>query len=198
MGLLYIMFFGGIAFAFFANYLYNNKIDDYKHTHEEYQTYAPVSTVAYDDESQLVYVFYADAGALNVYSIDGTFRWSLSIPNGKNDIGKFYLEDDRLYLMWYDTYIYNAKTGEFIETHECTDAELDNIYKFEENNSLEGTGLDFDLTDVYTVDKDGSPVHYIVDRPWYYALINPFVGFLISVSSVLIMSAIFIISIFKR
>ena len=197
MSTLFLLFFAGVIYSFIILGLYNNDINDYSHTHEELKTYAPISNVEYDEESRLVYVFYEEAQAVNVYKIDGDFQWSVSIPKQRNGAAQFYLENGKIFLIWYDTYIYNAKTGEFIETHERTDDELDKADDFEENYSLEGTDLDYDIVDVYTVDKDGYAKNYIVNRPEYYILLNPIVGWVVSFASGLIIAFIAVIRALK-
>ena len=189
VSVLFVLFFAGVIYSFIVLGLYSNDIKDYRHTHGELKTYAPVTNVAYDKENQLVYVFFEEANAVNVYSFSGDFQWSVSIPKQINGSTQFYLENGKIYLIWNDTYIYNAKTGEFIETHERTSGELDKAYDFEENYSLEGTGVDYDMVDVYTVDKEGCVDNYIVNRPEYYIIINPIFGWLISFTSGMIISA---------
>ena len=190
VSVLFVLFFVGVIYSFIVLGLYTNNIKDYSHTHNELNTYAPISNVAYNEETQLVYVFFEEANAVNAYNTSGDFQWSVSIPKQRNGSTQFYLDNDKLYLIWNDTYIYNAKTGEFIETHERTSGELDKADDFEENYSLEGTGVDHDIIDVYTVDKEGYVKSYIVNRPEYYILLNPIAGWLISFTSGIIISAL--------
>ena len=183
LSILFILFFAGVIYSFIVLGIYSNDNKDYRHTHDECKTYATVSNVAYDEGSRLIYVFYEDAHAVNVYDISGDFQWSVSIPKQMNGVTQFYLDDGRMFLIWYKTYIYDAKSGDFIDKHESTDAEIDKACDFENNNSLDGTGIDFDLIDVYITDNDGAVKSYIVNRPDYYALINPFAGWLVSFTS---------------
>ena len=74
MSVLFVLFFAGVIYSFIVLGIYNNDNKDYSHTHDECKTYAAVSNVAYDEGSRLIYVFYEDAHAVNVYDISGDFQ----------------------------------------------------------------------------------------------------------------------------
>ena len=192
---LFILFFIGIVFSIIVDGLYRNDINDYSNTHEELKTYAPISNVAYEKDTELIYVFYKESNAVNVYNYSGNFEWSVSIPKQQNGEASFYLENGMFYLIWYDTYIYNAESGAFIDKHESTDEECAKSKSFEEANNLKNTDIDFNVVDVFVKNKDNGIVRYIVDRPEYYALINPFVGWAVGFISALLIAVITIIKV---
>ncbi|MBR0412523.1 MAG: hypothetical protein IJI47_03010, partial [Eubacterium sp.] len=65
VSVLFVLFFVGVIYSFIVLGLYTNNIKDYSHTHNELNTYAPISNVAYNEETQLVYVFFEEANAVN-------------------------------------------------------------------------------------------------------------------------------------
>ncbi len=185
----FAFFFAGAVFFFVCTSLYRCNISDYQRTHEELDTFAPITSVTADEKSDRLYVFYEDAGTVNVYRFDGSFVYSLTIPNEKNGVAYFGLAGDKLYLLWNETFVYRARDGAFLETHAITDAEekqfLDTADEDDANASVA-----YDLNDVWLTDADGGVKQFIVDKPGWYALINPVVGWLAG-----FLAALFIFSI---
>jgi hypothetical protein len=180
------IFLAGIFLCIISFGMSINSNENYEQALPEINTTSSIDTIKIDYSNDRLYVCYANASCVNTYSLDGDFLWAVSIPSHQNGSPDFYLENNKLIIYWYDAYIYDAITGEFVEFVE--DERFDDLeYPYYEDSvrqSPEACGYYYDLTDVYTYDGNGT-IKYIVEKPIYYLLLQPIVGFLISFISII-------------
>lgn len=175
---LYVFGIALILFGIIANLIcmfntshdhvqYQNKISEI-YTHEEIY-----DVMLYNDS---VYVCYCNGTCVNVYSIDGAFRWAVSTPSLNR--GRFVIDDGNLLIFDYDVeeecYIYNAETGAFVRLGSYSISE-ESDYSIPFNvplDDLSSGDICYDNYQVYFVDEQGD-LNVLVERPDWYRLTSP-------------------------
>ena len=147
------------------------------------ELYAPdtINTVLYDESTKQIYVCYAGASYVNVYSETGEFLWAVSTPNRRSV--QFELSDRKLIVHLSEgfscsSFYYDSRDGSFIERVDTEDPP-DTISDSSEN--CKKAGITFGAYQVYRTLPDGS-VATIVSRPAWYWCTNPLICACVSFS----------------
>lgn len=183
-----ILFFFGIAYSFFCNYVFiADDNNDYKTTVSEVKTADTIDTVKVDAQNGLIYVCYIDATCVNTYDFEGNFKWAVSVPQIKaKGYTYFYLIENKLYIdNEDDVFVYDSTTGKYIERTYADELglvdERDNFetYHQDDINRAKECGITFDAYNVYITTKDNEQFAF-VNKPLYVLLENYAVGWIIA------------------
>lgn len=185
----FVMLFVGVLYSLLCGKSYYNNNEYYDLKMSEIDTYCTIDTVKTDFVNKIVYVCYDEATCVNVYDFEGNFLWAISTPREEYSRGVtyFYLENEKLIIdRDGDVYIYNAVTGNFIEKTYVEKFDIQSwrdtydIYHAEDLKKLNQAGFDFDLYNLYTIDENGEPADFIVQKPSWYILTNDTWGYIIA------------------
>ncbi len=172
----------------------STKNRDYTHTQAEINTTDDIYSIKVAEDKDRIYVFYQNAAVLNVYNLNGDFQWAIAIPRERNGLADFLYNDDKISLFWYSQYDFDAITGEYIESSDDYDYDYDGMLIDYEKNEKEAEALGYHFAFCDLWHDDG---RYIVDKPDYYILINPILGWAIGFGSGLMIALIALINRFK-
>lgn len=179
---LICIFVVAILLAFIGQGLaFRNNKDGYMKLQPEFKGPATIQHVFYNYADELIYVCFNGTAYVNVYDLEGQFKWALSTPAMKNP----HYEIDGDILMIYDdyAYLYRKDAGQYLTGQDVSKLDLDGENSVEYVNSK---GIFFDSYNVYVENKDGVR-KTIVSAPWWHRIFNGFVDYLIAFIAIIIL-----------
>ncbi len=164
-----ILFIGGIALGLLGRVFCTRSNDNYKEIQHESFVPDTIETVLHAEALKQIYVCYNDANCVNVYTESGKFLWCVATPYMRNSC--FELKDGKLIIYDGEAYIYDAKSGAFLELD--NEETLNLNYNWEEEYAeqyIEGD-IYFDNFQVYKASADGT-LETVIARPWWHNIFN--------------------------
>lgn len=169
-----ILFIVGIILSFLTHAYCTRSNNNYKEIQPESFVPDSIFSVFQDTSLKQLYVFYSKANCVNSYTEDGKFLWCVATP--KMNYPRIELQDDKLFIYSKDAYIYDAKSGEFLEIQN-----IENVVFYD--NSVETFDNEVkyyhDNSQVYKLFPNGD-TETIVARPWWHILFSGYPTFIVS------------------
>ncbi len=164
-----VLFMGGIVLSLFGRAFCTRSNENYKKIQPESFVPDTIETVLQDEDLKQIYVCYNDANCVNVYTEDGEFLWCVATPYMRNSC--FELLGDKLVIYDGDAYIYDSKSGSFLEVENEENLNLNYNWEKEYDEQLIEGNYYFDSFQVYKAAANGT-VEVIIDRPWWHYIFS--------------------------
>lgn len=161
-----------IVLTTFIHFVSTGILNEEKYTFSNTALTSEITTVTeisdiFTDGSNL-YVYYDRIGALNAYSEDGTYRFSISLPHSIFKSTDICYSDGTILYRFGDELITYSSEGNYVQTEKATES---NTAAFQNKSlSINDKSFSHNLSDVF-VNDNGQRI--FINRPTYLVFFSP-------------------------